>query len=229
MSVERPIIQGRGLEKIFKLGKSDIHALRGIDLELYKGDYIALMGPSGSGKTTLLNILGCLDKPTKGKLIFEGNDVCELSENKLAELRSEKIGFVFQLAYLVPTMNTISNILLPLTFVSRRKYQDEQEEARRLLRLVDLEHRMHHRPNELSGGELQRVAIARALINDPLLLLCDEPTGNLDSITTEHIMALLDRLNKLGKTIFIVTHNRAVANHCKSIMKILDGKIIERI
>ncbi|MDI6887694.1 MAG: ABC transporter ATP-binding protein [Candidatus Thermoplasmatota archaeon] len=220
------IVKGIGLEKTFKLGKSYVHALRGIDIEINAKDYIALMGPSGSGKTTLLYILGALDRQTKGEVLFEGEALSKLSEKKLAEIRSEKIGFVFQMFYLVPTMTAFSNVLLPLTFARKRKLKNELEHAKALLKLVGLEGREHHKPNELSGGEMQRVAIARALINDPVLLLCDEPTGNLDSKTTEELMATFDNLNDIGKTIFIVTHNEAVANYCKKILKISDGKIV---
>ncbi|MDI6855831.1 MAG: ABC transporter ATP-binding protein [Candidatus Thermoplasmatota archaeon] len=220
------IVKGIGLEKTFKLGKSYVHALRGIDIEINAKDYIALMGPSGSGKTTLLYILGALDRQTKGEVLFEGEALSKLSEKKLAEIRSEKIGFVFQMFYLVPTMTAFSNVLLPLTFARKRKLKNELEHAKALLKLVGLEGREHHKPNELSGGEMQRVAIARALVNDPVLLLCDEPTGNLDSKTTEELMATFDNLNDIGKTIFIVTHNEAVANYCKKILKISDGKIV---
>ncbi|MDI6707826.1 MAG: ABC transporter ATP-binding protein [Candidatus Thermoplasmatota archaeon] len=220
------IVKGIGLEKTFKLGKSYVHALRGIDIEINAKDYIALMGPSGSGKTTLLYILGALDRQTKGEVLFEGEALSKLSEKKLAEIRSEKIGFVFQMFYLVPTMTAFSNVLLPLTFARKRKLKNELEHAKALLKLVGLEGREHRKPNELSGGEMQRVAIARALVNDPVLLLCDEPTGNLDSKTTEELMATFDNLNDIGKTIFIVTHNEAVANYCKKILKISDGKIV---
>jgi putative ABC transport system ATP-binding protein len=220
------IVKGIGLEKTFKLGNSYVHALRGIDIEINAKDYIALMGPSGSGKTTLLYILGALDKATKGEVLFEGKALSKLSEKWLAEIRSEKIGFVFQMFYLVPTMTALSNVLLPLTFARKCKLKNELEQAKALLKLVGLEGREHHKPNELSGGEMQRVAVARALINDPILLLCDEPTGNLDSKTTDELMAVFDELNDIGKTIFIVTHNETVANHCNKILKILDGKIV---
>ncbi|MEW6069188.1 MAG: ABC transporter ATP-binding protein [Candidatus Thermoplasmatota archaeon] len=222
----KTVVRGIGLEKTFKLGKHFIHALRGIDIDINPKDYIALMGPSGSGKTTLLYLLGALDKPTKGEVLFEGEALSKLSDKKLAEIRSEKIGFVFQMFYLIPTMSAISNVLLPLTFVKKRKLRDENERAKAMLKLVGLEGKEHRKPNELSGGEMQRVAVARALVNDPVLLLCDEPTGNLDSKTTEELMKVFDSLSEIGKTIFIVTHNVAVASHCKKILKISDGKIV---
>jgi len=223
------IVRCLGVEKTFKLGKHFVHALCGIDMEIAKGDYVALTGPSGSGKTTLLYLLGGLDRPTNGRVLLEDEDLSKLPEKKLAEIRSEKIGFVFQMFYLIPTMTAISNVLLPLTFAGKRRFKDETARAKELLKLVGLEGREHHKPNELSGGEMQRVAIARALVNDPLLVLCDEPTGNLDSKTTEEVLSVFDSLNKTGKTIFIVTHNAAVANHCKRILKISDGKIVGRI
>ncbi|MEO0231382.1 MAG: ABC transporter ATP-binding protein [candidate division WOR-3 bacterium] len=214
------------VHKIYKIDKIEVHALRGINLKVKKGDYIALMGPSGSGKSTLLNIIGFLDIPTKGKYFFEGKEVSNFDEDTLAKIRNKKIGFVFQTFNLIPRLNAIQNVELPLIYAGVPK-KERREKALFVLEKVGLLERRFHKPTELSGGENQRVAIARALIGGADLILADEPTGNLDTKTGEEIMNIFDKLNEEGKTIIVVTHSKDVAKHAKKIYNMKDGLIFE--
>jgi putative ABC transport system ATP-binding protein len=201
-----------------------IHALDGVDLEVRENEYIAVMGHSGSGKSTLMNVLGCLDRPTKGSYKFGGEDVTEMEDSGLARIRNERIGFVFQSFELLPQMNAIKNVEIPLVY-SRSGWLGRAAKAKKSLQRVGLADRMTHRPNQLSGGEKQRVAIARALVCEPDVLLADEPTGNLDSKTTKSLMELFDQLHQQGQTIIIVTHEEDVAGHAKRIVRMKDGKV----
>ncbi|MEO0262765.1 MAG: ABC transporter ATP-binding protein [candidate division WOR-3 bacterium] len=214
------------VHKIYKIDKIEVHALRGINLKVKKGDYIALMGPSGSGKSTLLNIIGFLDIPTKGKYFFEGKEVSNFDEDTLAKIRNKKIGFVFQTFNLIPRLNAIQNVELPLIYAGVPK-KERKQRAIEVLEKLHLSERRFHKPAELSGGENQRVAIARALIGGADLILADEPTGNLDTKTGEEIMNIFDKLNEEGKTIIVVTHSRDVAKHAKKIYNMKDGLIFE--
>lgn len=214
------------VHKIYKIDKIEVHALRGINLKVKKGDYIALMGPSGSGKSTLLNIIGFLDILTKGKYFFEGKEVSNFDEDTLAKIRNKKIGFVFQTFNLIPRLNAIQNVELPLIYAGVPK-KERREKALFVLEKVGLLERRFHKPTELSGGENQRVAIARALIGGADLILADEPTGNLDTKTGEEIMNIFDKLNEEGKTIIVVTHSKDVAKHAKKIYNMKDGLIFE--
>jgi len=213
------------LKKTFVKRYNKVHALAGLNLTVKKGDYIAIQGPSGSGKTTLLNILGCLDKPTSGKLTIDGTEVSKMSERELSKVRGDKIGFIFQSFNLIPILNASENVELPLERTRMSKIE-RKERAQELLELVGLPDRTHHRPNELSAGEQQRVAIARALAHNPSIILADEPTGNLDSKTSRKIMDLLGRLNEeMGTTIIIVTHDSKMARYTKTQIYLKDGKI----
>jgi len=200
------------------------HALDNVSLKIRRGDFFIIMGPSGSGKSTLMHIIGCLDYPTKGKVIIDGIDVSKASEKKLAEIRNKKIGFIFQTFNLMPRMSVLKNVALPLVFAGISKAEREKK-AKEMLKKVGLEKRMNHMPSELSGGERQRVAIARALINSPSIILADEPTGNLDIATSEEIMHLLQALNREGKTIIMVTHDSLMAVYGKKIVRMIDGRI----
>ena len=219
-----------GVEKIYEPGTpAEVYALKGIDLRVYKGDFIAIMGPSGSGKTTLLNIIGTMDKPTRGRVIIEGEDVTDYTEAQLAHIRRDKIGFVFQFFNLITTLTALENVMLPMLLTGRYTEREAREKALDLLALVGLEERAHHRPRELSGGEQQRVAIARALANDPDIILADEPTGNLDLNTGLKIVHLLRDLNReKGVTVITATHDLKMIDVSDRIMWIRDG-IIERI
>jgi putative ABC transport system ATP-binding protein len=220
------------LTKIYDMGKEQVHALRGIDLNIYPNEYISIMGPSGSGKSTLMNIIGCLDTPTTGKYEFEGELVCnvdgeqvdKMTDTQLARIRNQKIGFVFQTFNLMSRTNALRNVELPLIYagVPRKERLGRAKDA---LDQVGLGDRSNHRPSELSGGQRQRVAIARALVTQPSIILADEPTGNLDSVTGQEIMALMDDLNKRGNTIILVTHEPVIAEHAQRIIHILDGQI----
>ena len=218
------LIRLEGLKKYYKLGTQIIKALRGIDLSITKNEYVAIMGASGSGKSTLMNILGCLDTPTAGGYFLNGKDVSKLSEDKLAEIRNKEIGFVFQTFNLLPKYDALENVALPLIYAGVKKRQ-RLERAAELLELVGLKDRMHHKPNELSGGQRQRVAIARAMVNHPSIILADEPTGNLDSKTSEDIMRLFSDIHKQGNTIILVTHEPDIAEFAERIIKLKDGKI----
>ena len=212
------------LWKTYEMGTEHVHALRGISLEIRKGEYAAIMGPSGSGKSTLMNLIGCLDSPTKGAYWLAGRLVSELDDDELAYIRNKEIGFVFQTFNLLPRATALHNVELPLIY-NGTPTEERQERARQALRQVELGERMMHRPNELSGGQRQRVAIARALVNNPSILLADEPTGNLDSQTGEEIMALFARLHQQGNTIILVTHEPDVAQRAHRIIRLRDGKV----
>jgi putative ABC transport system ATP-binding protein len=219
-----PIIETRDLWKTYIMGSEEIHALRGVDISIEKGEYVAIMGPSGSGKSTLMNLIGCLDTPTKGSYLLNGKQVNQMNDNELARIRNEEIGFVFQTFNLLPRATALHNVELPLVYAGVPA-RERQERARETLRRVDLDQRMSHKPNELSGGQRQRVAIARALVNNPSILLADEPTGNLDSKTGVEIMALFERLHQTGNTIVLVTHEADIADHAHRIIHIRDGKV----
>jgi len=218
------LIETVEIVKIYKMDGEEVHALRGITLSVERNEYIAIMGPSGSGKSTLMNILGCLDKPTSGIYRFEGEDVGKLNDDGLANIRSRKIGFVFQTFNLFMRANVLSNVELPLVY-SGIPSKERRERALKVLEQVGLRERAHHKPNEVSGGEKQRVAIARALVNSPSLILADEPTGNLDSKAGKEIMNLFSELHSRGNTIIVVTHDMGVASNCRRIVAIKDGMI----
>jgi len=220
------LIELRDIEKIYKVGTIEVPALRGITMLVKPNEYLAIMGPSGSGKSTLMNLIGCLDTPTKGTYMLAGEDVSRLSDNRLAEIRNRRIGFVFQTFNLLPRANALHNVELPLVYAGK-PIGFRRQKAREVLASVGLADRTHHRPNELSGGQRQRVAIARALVNNPSLILADEPTGNLDSVTGEEIMAVLDGIHRQGNTIILVTHEEYIARKAKRIVRLLDG-LIER-
>ena len=222
----RSIIRLDDVWKIYKMGDVDVPALRGLDIDIKEGEFITILGKSGSGKSTSLNMVGCLDIPTKGKVYLDGQDISKLDENELARIRGKKIGFVFQTFNLIPSLNAIENVMLPMLF------QDVPENVRRkraseLLNLVGLEGRMMHKQSELSGGERQRVAIARALINNPEIILADEPTGNLDSKTGMEIMNIFKNLHRQKKTIVMITHDKYLANYAKRIVHLKDGRAIQ--
>ena len=217
------IIEAQALVKTYKLGGTTVRALDGVDLEVPEGDMLAIAGPSGSGKSTLMHIIGCLDRPDGGRYVLAGEDVSSLSRNRLAEVRNQRIGFVFQTFNLLPRMNALENVELPLLYAGLRGAKDRAAEA---LRTIGLEDRMHHKPNQLSGGQRQRVAIARALITDPAILLADEPTGNLDSKTGEEILELFVSLNAAGRTIILVTHEADIAARCRRQIHMRDGRIV---
>lgn len=224
----KTIIKLENVWKIYKLGKIDIPALRGISLEIKEKTFISIIGPSGSGKSTLLNIIGCLDFPTRGKVFLDGQDVATLSEEELARIRGKKIGFIFQQFNLLWNLNALENVILPMIF-QKIPEEERAKKAEKLLEIVGLKERMYHKPAELSGGEQQRVAIARALANDPEIIIADEPTGNLDSKSGEKIMEILKKLHQDQKTtIVVVTHDPKIASFSNQIIKIKDGKIIEK-
>jgi putative ABC transport system ATP-binding protein len=218
------VIKVEHLVKVYDMGATQVQALRGIDLEIHKGEYVAIMGPSGSGKSTLMNLLGCLDTPTSGKYWLAGRLVSELNDDELAHIRNKEIGFVFQTFNLLGRATALHNVELPLIY-NGTPPEVRSERAKHALQMVDLADRMHHRPNELSGGQRQRVAVARALVNDPAILLADEPTGNLDSQTGEEIMALFARLHQDGHTIILVTHEPDIAAHAERVIRVRDGHI----
>jgi len=221
------LMELRDIYKIYKLGEVKVKALNGVTLRIERGDAVVILGPSGSGKSTLLNMLGALDRPTKGGIFLEGTSLARLSDGGLSKIRREKIGFVFQSFNLIPTLNAVENVMLPLTPVARDKAK-LRKKANALLAKVGLAGRTDHRPTELSGGEQQRVAIARALINDPAIVLADEPTGNVDSKTSADIMALMSTLNKeRGQTLIIVTHDTQLTKIGTRIVRLLDGRVIE--
>jgi len=219
-----PIVELEQICKLYRMGEVLVHALRDIDLSFEQGAYIAIMGASGSGKSTMLNLLGCLDRPSSGRYRLGGTDVSDLSDDDLSEIRSTKIGFVFQSYNLIAQLSVIENIEIPLYYQGWSE-RDSRERAAELAGLVGLSDRLTHRPTELSGGQQQRVAIARALANDPVIVLADEPTGNLDSTTGKEILALMDRLNHDGKTIIMVTHDADVANHARRLIYLADGRV----
>src|SRR5215218_1688986 len=218
------LIETVDLWKTYVMGTEEIHALRGISIQIERGEYVAIMGPSGSGKSTLMNLIGCLDTPSQGSYLLNGKQVSEMNDNELARIRNEEIGFVFQTFNLLPRASALQNVELPLVYAGVPS-RARQERAREALKKVELEDRMSHKPNELSGGQRQRVAIARSLVNNPSILLADEPTGNLDSKTGVEIMALFERLHQAGNTIVLVTHEPDVAAHAHRTVHIRDGKV----
>ena len=222
------LISLKKIFKIYNVGGEEVRALDGIDLDIQENDYLAIMGPSGSGKSTLMNMIGCLDTPTSGLYEFEGEMVQVMDDSQLASIRNRKIGFVFQTFNLLPKATAQHNVEIPLVYANIRKSQ-RIEMASKALESVGLSDRSHHRPNELSGGQRQRVAIARALVNDPSIILADEPTGNLDSKSGHEIMNILDELHKRGNTIILVTHEDEIAQHAYRVIRLFDGKITEDI
>jgi putative ABC transport system ATP-binding protein len=218
------VIRTYDLWKTYVMGDQEIHAVSGIDLEIKRGEYVAIMGPSGSGKSTLMNLIGCLDTPTKGLYFINGNLVSEMTDDELARIRNREIGFVFQTFNLLPRATSLHNVELPLIY-SGMPSAERLERAKVAMRQVDLEARMYHKPNELSGGQRQRVAVARALVNNPSILLADEPTGNLDTATGNEIMGLFERLHQQGNTIILVTHEHDIALHAHRIVHVRDGKV----
>ena len=219
-----PLIETHDLWKTYVMGAEEIHALRGVSVEIERGEYVAIMGPSGSGKSTLMNLVGCLDTPTRGSYLLNGKRVSEMNDNELARIRNEEIGFIFQTFNLLPRASALHNVELPLVYAGVAA-TDRDARAKAVLETVDLLPRMTHRPNELSGGQRQRVTIARALVNNPSLLLADEPTGNLDSKTGAEIMALFARLHQAGNTIALVTHEADVAAFAHRILHLKDGQV----
>ena len=218
------VIRTYDLWKTYIMGDQEIHAVSGVDIEIHRGEYVAIMGPSGSGKSTLMNLIGCLDSPTKGLYYLNGNLVSEMTDDELARIRNKEIGFVFQTFNLLARATALHNVELPLIYAGISS-AERQEKAKDALRAVDLEKRMLHKPNELSGGQRQRVAIARALVNHPSILLADEPTGALDSVTGGEIMGLFERLYQEGNTIVLVTHELDIAMHAHRVIHIRDGKV----
>ena len=220
----KALLELKGIAKKYTIGTENVNALRSIDLSIFKGEYVALMGPSGSGKSTLLNIIGCLDTPSAGTYYLNGNEVSTMSDNDLAEIRNKEIGFIFQTFNLVPRSNALDNVALPLVYAGISK-ADRNERATKALTDVGLQDRMTHKPNELSGGQRQRVAVARALVNNPSIILADEPTGNLDSKTSEEIMNLFEEIHKNGNTIIVVTHEEDISNFAHRVIRLRDGLI----
>ena len=218
------VIEIEQVTKLYRMGEEVIHALRGVGLRIHRNEYLAIMGPSGSGKSTLMNMLGCLDTPTAGRYDFSGKNVAHMDDDELAEIRNREIGFVFQTFNLLPRSDALHNVELPLIYAGVHKHE-RRERVLRALDHVGLGQRVHHKPNELSGGQRQRVAIARALVNNPSIILADEPTGNLDSRTGEEIMALFEELYRQGNTIIVVTHEEDIAHHARRIVRLRDGLI----
>lgn len=218
------IIHLEEIEKSYFLGKNELKVLKGISLGIFKNEYVALMGPSGSGKSTLMNIIGCLDTATNGKYILNNHDVSKMEDNDLAEIRNKEIGFVFQQFNLLPRLTALENVALPLVYAGMGR-KERNEKAMHVLDQVSLTDRSHHKPNELSGGQSQRVAIARALVNDPAIILADEPTGNLDTKTSYEIMEIFNTIHNGGNTIVLVTHEEDIANHAHRIVRLRDGVI----
>ena len=218
------LIDIRDIAKVYQMGEEKVPALAGVSLGVERGEYVAIMGPSGSGKSTLMNLIGCLDTPTSGSYVLNGKEVARMTDDELAAIRNQEIGFVFQTFNLLPRTSALQQVELPLVYGGVSK-KDRRERAVRALNAVGLSDRMNHTPNEMSGGQRQRVAVARALINDPSILLADEPTGNLDSQTGNEIMALFGELNSRGNTIVLVTHEEDIAAHARRIVRLKDGKI----
>ncbi|MBE3122646.1 MAG: ABC transporter ATP-binding protein [Thermoplasmata archaeon] len=224
--MSKDVIVTQNISKTYGKPPLQVFALRETNLHIKQGDYIAIIGPSGSGKSTLMNLLGCLDKPTSGKIFIDGSDVSTLNENELARIRREKIGFIFQKYNLIPTLNALENIELSMGFAGVDS-QTRTTKAKQLLEMVELSKRLTHKPSEMSGGEQQRVAIARSLANNPSIILADEPTGNVDSKSGENIMNILEEVNRKGETIIVVTHNMAIAQRAKRVLRIQDGEVRE--
>lgn len=227
--MRKSVIKLENVWKIYKMGDVEVNALQGLSLDVVKGEFLAIMGPSGSGKSTAVNMIGCLDVPTRGRVILDGHDISKLTESELAQIRGRKIGFIFQQFNLIPTLTALENVALPIVFQSVER-EKRIGKATELLEIVELGDRMGHKPTELSGGQQQRVAIARSLANNPEVILADEPTGNLDSNTGEMVMGFLKKLNrKEGKTIIVVTHDNNVARHADRIELLKDGKIVKSL
>lgn len=218
------VIEIQNITRDFHLGQEIVHVLKGIDLTIEKGEYVAIMGPSGSGKSTLMNLLGCLDTPTSGTYILNGKDVSQMSDDELADIRNKEIGFVFQTFNLLPRTTALDNVALPMIYAGATK-TERKKRAEEVLKNVGLADRMDHKPNQLSGGQRQRVAVGRALVNQPSIILADEPTGNLDSKTSLEIMNLFDEIHQAGNTVILVTHEEEVANHARRIIRLKDGNI----
>jgi len=222
-----PIIEINEMKKVYGMGEATVYALAGVDVDVQRGEFVAIMGPSGSGKSTLMNIVGCLDRPTSGQYVLDGNDVSKMNKNQLAEIRNEKLGFIFQSFNLLPRLSALSNVMLPMLYnVGDISDKDAEQRAVDSLTAVGLGERLHHRPNQLSGGQQQRVAIARALVNNPPLILADEPTGNLDSKSSVEIMDILHKLHEDGATIVMVTHEADIAAHAQRVICVKDGQIL---
>lgn len=222
--MSNPLIKITNIKRDFALGNETVYVLKGIDLEINKGEYVALMGPSGSGKSTLMNLLGCLDTPTSGSYILNGKDVSQMKDDELAEIRNKEIGFVFQTFNLLPRTTALDNVALPMIYAGFSK-SERNKRAAEVLEQVNLADRMDHQPNQLSGGQRQRVAIARALVNNPSIILADEPTGNLDSKTSEEIMKLFNEIHSNGNTVILVTHEEEIAAYAHRIIRLRDGLI----
>jgi putative ABC transport system ATP-binding protein len=218
------IIRIEDVHKVYQIGSQTVRALNGVDLTIQKNEFVALMGPSGSGKSTLMNVMGCLDSPSSGRYFLNGPDVARLSDDELAEIRNKEIGFVFQTFNLLPRYTALDNVALPLVYAGQSA-SDRKQRATEVMEMVGLADRMHHKPNELSGGQRQRVAIARALVNNPAIILADEPTGNLDTKTSYEIMALFDDIHKAGNTVILVTHEDDISRHAHRVIRLRDGKV----
>ena len=218
----KPVVEVRGLSKKYVMGDQTVHALRNVDVIIGEGDFVAIMGPSGSGKSTFMNLIGCLDRPSEGEIELDGKPVAQMNDNQLAEIRNKYIGFVFQNFNLLPRTSALKNVELPLMYAGTK---DRSKLAKEALDKCGLGDRVDHKPSELSGGQQQRVAIARAIVTNPVMILGDEPTGNLDSRTSEDIMAVFQELNRNGKTVIVVTHEEEIAKHCKRIIRFRDGRV----
>lgn len=222
------IIKVENAWKTYKLDLVEVHAVQGINIDIKKGEFVSIIGKSGSGKSTMLNLIGCLDIPTKGSIYLDDHNIAHLKEDELARIRGKKIGFIFQTFNLIPSLNIVENVSMPMIFQNNLTDDQRERKAKQLLELVHLSHRFQHKPSELSGGERQRVAIARSLANDPEVILADEPTGNLDTKTGEQILKLLSDLHKHhGKTLIIVTHDLSIAKQADRIIKLQDGRVVE--
>jgi len=222
------IIELKNVKKIYQMGEVKVQALKDADLKIKKKEFVAIMGPSGSGKSTLLHMIGCLDRPSSGKIFLDGVDISKLNDSELARLRGRKIGFIFQFFNLYATLNALENVELPMMIIEKNK-KERKKRALDLLKIIGLKKRAEHLPSQLSGGERQRIAIARAMANDPDLILADEPTGNLDTKTGIEIMKIFAKLNEKGKTIVVVTHEQHIASHAKNIVKLKDGEVLKKV